>query len=79
VPSSIVVVDLFSEHRKGEMAQRDQPRTVAECVGLLVAVLGWLDTLAMDAEDPASRSLTFAAIRVQEAIDLIKPVDEQSL
>jgi hypothetical protein len=59
------------------MAQRDQPRTVEECVGVLVAVLGWLDALAIEAEGPSNRSLTFAAIRVQEAIDLIRPVGEQ--
>ncbi len=61
------------------MAQRDQPRSVAECVGVLAAVLGWLDGLAVDADESTNRTLTFAAIRVQEAIDLIADLEKRDL
>ena len=38
---------------------------------MLNAVLACLDTIAQDESDTRSRMLAFAAIRVQEAIDLI--------
>jgi hypothetical protein len=57
------------------MAYMDRPKSGAECIGLLVAVLGCLDTIALEVDDPTGRALSFAAIRVQEAIDLIRPFD----
>lgn len=56
------------------MTHMDQPKTTAECLGLLAAVLGCLDAIVSEDDEPASRSLSFAAIRVQEAIDLIRPL-----
>lgn len=56
-----------------DMAHMDRPKTAAECVGMLAAVLGCLDSIAIEADEQTGRALTFAAIRVQEAIDLLRP------
>ncbi|ONF95134.1 hypothetical protein [Sphingomonas jeddahensis] len=60
-----------------DMAHMDRSKTASECVGMLVAVLGCLDSLAADsdADDLSVRALSFAAIRVQEAINLLGPTD----
>ena len=62
-----------------DMAHMDRSKTASECVGMLVAVLGCLDSLAADAgsdaDDSSCRALSFAAIRGQEAIDLLGPTD----
>ncbi len=57
-----------------DMTHMDQPKTTAECLVLLTAVLSCLDAIVSEADEPTSRSLSFAAIRVQEAIDLIRPL-----
>ncbi|MCC2979330.1 hypothetical protein [Sphingomonas sp. IC4-52] len=51
----------------------DRPKTASECLGLLVAVLGCLDAIANEADEATQRALSFAAIRVHEAIDFMKP------
>lgn len=38
---------------------------------MLTAVLAYLDDVTEDKKDKSGRALTFAAVRVQEAIDLI--------
>ncbi len=58
-----------------DIAHMDRPKTATDCVGMLVAVLDCLDMIAADADDSTGRALTFAAIRVQEAIDLLGPTD----
>jgi len=58
-----------------DMTIMNRPKTAAECVGLLVAVLGCLDTISVDTDDTTGRAIAFAAIRVQEAIDLLRPSD----
>ena len=53
----------------------EQPTTTAECVEILKAVLRCLDSFVQLGGEAPHRDLAFAAIRVQEAIDLIGSPD----
>lgn len=61
-----------------DMAQIDRTVTASDCVDTLNAVLGCLDTISGNADDATAQAISFAAIRVQEAIDLMRPVDALS-
>ena len=58
------------------MSQSHQPKSNADCVILLHAVLGCLDDVAPDRSDTDDNVLSLAAAHVQQAIELIQSVDD---
>ena len=58
------------------MGQSHQPKSNADCVTLLHAVLGCLDDVAPDRSDANDNVLSLAAAHVQQAIELIQSIDD---
>lgn len=57
------------------MTDHHQPTTVADCLVMLEAVLACLDAMVADQSERHGQTLSLAAIRVQDAINLIGPPD----
>ena len=57
------------------MAHSHQPKSNADCVSLLHAVLGCLDEVAPDRSGADDDVLSLAAAHVQQAIELIQSID----
>lgn len=59
------------------MPEKYQPLTAIECADMLSSVLGCLDMLARNGVDQPI-TLSFAAIRIQEAIDLLATLNPET-